>query len=101
MILKIANIINAIVKVKILISTTIIEVGIDVKNASIMIIENAERFGISQLHQLRGRVGRGDKKSYCILVSDSKSKESLKRLHAMTKSSDGLHRIRSRCNPSS
>lgn len=78
-------------KVKILVSTTIIEVGIDVKNASIIIIENAERFGISQLHQLRGRVGRGDKKSYCILVSDSKSKESLKRLQALTKSSDGMY----------
>ncbi len=75
---------------KILISTTVIEVGIDVPNATLMIIENAERFGLSQLHQLRGRVGRGDKKSYCILVSDSKSKNSSQRFLAMKNSSDGF-----------
>lgn len=75
---------------KILISTTVIEVGIDVPNATLIIIENAERFGLAQLHQLRGRVGRGDKKSYCILVSDSKSKDSSQRFLAMKNSSDGF-----------
>lgn len=76
---------------KIIVSTTVIEVGVDVPNAQIMIIENAERFGISQLHQLRGRVGRGDKKSYCVLISDSKSKDSAKRFSAMTNSNDGFY----------
>ncbi len=78
-------------KTKILISTTVIEVGVDVPNAQIMIIENAERFGISQLHQLRGRVGRSDKKSYCILISDSKSKDSFFRFNALTASNDGFY----------
>lgn len=78
-------------KIKVLISTTVIEVGIDVPNATVMVIENAERFGISQLHQLRGRVGRGNKKSYCILVSDSKGKESARRFSAMKNSSDGFY----------
>ncbi len=76
---------------KIIVSTTVIEVGVDVPNAQIMIIENAERFGISQLHQLRGRVGRGDKKSYCVLISDSKSKDSTRRFGAMTTSNDGFY----------
>ena len=78
-------------KVKIIISTTVIEVGVNVPNAQVMIIENAERFGISQLHQLRGRVGRSNKKSYCILISDSKSKDSLRRLKAMVDSNDGFY----------
>ena len=77
-------------QIRILISTTVIEVGIDVPNATLIIIENAERFGLSQLHQLRGRVGRSDKKSYCVLVSDSKSKDSTQRFIAMKNSNDGF-----------
>ena len=78
-------------KTKVLVSTTVIEVGIDVPNACLILIENAERFGISQLHQLRGRVGRGNKKSYCILISDSQSKDSKCRFDAMTSSNDGFY----------
>ncbi len=73
-----------------LISTTVIEVGIDVPNATLMIIENAERFGLSQLHQLRGRIGRGKYASACILVSDVKSGETKKRLEVIKNSSDGF-----------
>lgn len=76
--------------IDVLISTTVIEVGVDVPNASVMLIENAERFGLSQLHQLRGRVGRGNETSYCILVSDSKSEYSEKRMKIMTQTTDGF-----------
>ncbi len=73
----------------VLVSTTVIEVGINVPNAVLMIVENAERFGLSQLHQLRGRVGRGQKKSYCILVSDSRSESARARLDTMKTTYDG------------
>lgn len=75
---------------KVLISTTVIEVGINVPNASVMIIENAERFGLSQLHQLRGRVGRGQYKSYCILLANIKNDVTRKRMDIMKSSNDGF-----------
>ncbi len=74
----------------ILISTTVIEVGVNVPNASVMIVENAERFGLSQLHQLRGRVGRGEYSSYCILIAKAKSNITKKRMQIMTECSDGF-----------
>lgn len=74
----------------VLVSTTVIEVGVDVPNAALMIVENAERFGLSQLHQLRGRVGRGHQKSYCVLVSDANSEDARRRLAVMRETSDGF-----------
>ena len=76
-------------EINILVSTTVIEVGVNVPNAALMIVENAERFGLSQLHQLRGRIGRGKHKSYCILVSDTDNDKSLERLKVMRETANG------------
>ena len=73
-----------------LVATTVVEVGVDVPNATCLVVENAERFGLSQLHQLRGRVGRGQAKSYCILLSEHPSEETKRRLKVMTKTNDGF-----------
>ena len=77
-------------EIDLLVGTTVLEVGIDVPNANIILIENAERLGLSQLHQLRGRVGRGSFKSFCILVTDSRSKETIKRLNTIKEFTDGF-----------
>ena len=77
-------------KYDILVSTTVVEVGVDVPNATVMVIENAERFGLSQLHQLRGRVGRSALQSYCVLVTASRSQETRERLNIMTQTNDGF-----------
>ena len=77
-------------KIKVLVSTVVIEVGIDVPNASVMLVENAERFGLAQLHQLRGRVGRGAHESYCILLADPKTDEAAKRIKAIEDTLDGF-----------
>ena len=77
-------------KYDILVSTTVVEVGVDVPNATVMLIENSERFGLSQLHQLRGRVGRNDLQSYCILHTSTKSQETKERLNIMTQTNDGF-----------
>ena len=77
-------------EIKLLISTTVIEVGVNVPNASVMVVEGADRFGLAQLHQLRGRIGRGEYKSYCILLSNNKNDNSKQRLELMEKVSDGF-----------
>ncbi|MGP4040338.1 ATP-dependent DNA helicase RecG [Gracilibacillus sp. D59] len=77
-------------KVQILVSTTVVEVGVNVPNATVMMIQDADRFGLSQLHQLRGRVGRGDKQSYCILVADPKGETGKERMRIMTETTDGF-----------
>ncbi len=78
-------------EIQVLVSTTVVEVGVNVPNATVMMVENAERFGLAQLHQLRGRVGRGKYQSYCIFVSDTKSRDTQKRLQILNQSNDGFY----------
>jgi len=77
-------------EIQVLVATTVVEVGVDVPNASMIIIEGADRFGLSQLHQLRGRVGRGQQQSYCVLISDAKNEDARQRMQIMQKHTDGF-----------
>jgi ATP-dependent DNA helicase RecG len=78
-------------EIHVLVSTTVVEVGVNVPNATVMMVENAERFGLAQLHQLRGRVGRGEHQSYCIFMQGNEVKETSKRLEILNKSNDGFY----------
>ena len=78
-------------EIQVLVSTVVIEVGINVPNATVMVIENAERFGLAQLHQLRGRVGRGSHRSYCVLISHNPSEIAQQRAQIMAESQDGFY----------
>ena len=77
-------------EIKLLVATTVIEVGVNVPNASIMVVEHAQQFGLAQLHQLRGRIGRGSHASYCILVSEGRTENARQRMHIMESTSDGF-----------
>ena len=77
-------------EIQVLVATTVVEVGVDVPNANLMVIYNAERFGLAQLHQLRGRIGRGEHRSYCILVTDGKSEDALGKLRVLEETGDGF-----------